>query len=82
MIPTVLLFGFLFGRWWKIAIPAAILGWPAFLVADGVVHGLPFAVAAGLLAAGNVAVGALAFQLVRRLIRPVAARARDVIPHS
>jgi hypothetical protein len=73
VIPTLLLVGLLFGRWWKIAVPVAVVGWPALLIATGVDSGFGFAVSAGLLAAANVAVGVLAFLAVRLLVRGAAA---------
>lgn len=69
VIPTVILVGLVFGRWWRIAIPVAVLGWPILLITTGVDSGLRFAVAAGLLAAANVLVGVLAYQGARLIIR-------------
>jgi hypothetical protein len=82
MIPTVILVGLLFGRWWKITIPIAVVGWPTLLIADGVDSGFGFAVAAGLLAAENVVVGVLAYQAVRLLVRGAAAVARRAASHN
>ena len=73
MIPTLLLVGLLFGRWWKIAVPVAVVGWPALLIATGVDSGVGFAVWAGLLAVANVVVGVLASQVVRLMVRGAAA---------
>jgi hypothetical protein len=78
VIPTVILVGLLFGRWWKITVPAAVLGWPTLLIASGVDSGFRFALAAGLLAAANVVLGVLAHQAVRLIVRRVAASARHV----
>jgi hypothetical protein len=69
VIPTVILLGLMFGRWWRIAIPVAAIGWPVLLITTGVDSGLGFAAAAGLLAAANVVVGVLAYQGIRRIIR-------------
>jgi hypothetical protein len=73
MIPTALLVGLLFGRWWKITVPIAVVGWPALLILTGVDSGFEFAAAAGLLAAANVVVGVLANQAVRSMVRRAAA---------
>jgi hypothetical protein len=73
VIPTLLLIGLVFGRWWKVAVPAAVIGWPILLIASGVDSGLRFAVTAGLLAAANVVVGALAYSALRLIARGFAA---------
>jgi hypothetical protein len=82
VIPTVLLVGLLFGRWWKITVPVAVLGWPTVLIASGVDSGFRFAVAAGVLAAANVVVGVLAYQAVRLIVRRAAALTRHVTSQS
>jgi hypothetical protein len=38
MIPTLLLFGLIFGRWWRLSLIAAAIGWPLLLVATGVMR--------------------------------------------
>ena len=76
MIPTLLLVGLVFGRWWRIAVPVAVLGWPVLLIATGVVHGLPFALVAGAFAAANVLVGVLANFAIRLFVRGVLTSAR------
>jgi hypothetical protein len=80
VIPTVLLVGLLFGRWWKITVSVAIVGWPALLILTHVDSGFAFAVAAGLLAAANVVAGVLAYQVVRLVVRRAAAFARHAAP--
>jgi hypothetical protein len=37
MIPTMILFGLVFGRWWRVTLVAAALGWPLLLVVIDVV---------------------------------------------
>lgn len=69
MIPTVILFGLVLGRWWRPTLLLAAFVWPAILVADGVMD-----VEAGLLAAAglgalNAAVGILIHQAVLGLTR-------------
>jgi len=76
VIPTVFFVGLLFGRWWKITVPVAVVGWPALLILTHVDSGFEFAVAAGLLAAANVAVGVLAYEAVRLIARRATAFAR------
>ena len=35
MIPTLILFGLLFGRWWRLALVIGAVGWPVLLLATG-----------------------------------------------
>jgi hypothetical protein len=65
VIPTMLLIGLVFGRWWRIVIPVAAIVWAGWLVIDGIGSGLPFAASAGLLAAANVGIGVVLFQAMR-----------------
>lgn len=65
MIPTLLLVGLVLGKWWRVAIPAATIGWMALLVATGTGSALGFAVVAALYAIVNVTAGVLVFQAVR-----------------
>jgi hypothetical protein len=68
MIPTLILVGLVFGRWWRIVIPAASVWWVATLISNGLGSGLHFALGAGLLAALNTAFGVLLFQAVRAAV--------------
>jgi hypothetical protein len=61
----LLLIGLVLGKWWRIVVPAAAVGWVVALVATGVGSGLAFALGAGLLAVANVIVGVLGFQSIR-----------------
>lgn len=79
MIPTLLLFGFLFGRWWKTALIVGTLGWLIILWADPGTRSFDpaFIVSAAALALANTAVGVVIHQLLRllwhllrRLIKP------------
>ena len=69
MIPTLLLVGLVLGTWWRVVIPAAAIGWAVLLLATGVDSGLPFAAAAAMLGAINVAVGVVVFQAARLSFR-------------
>jgi hypothetical protein len=71
MIPTLLLVGVVLGRWWRIVVPLAVIGWVVLLIATDVGSGLSFAVEAGLLAAANVIVGTLLNQAARALFHRV-----------
>lgn len=60
MIPTMIVFGVVLGRWWRFALVAAAVVWPV-LVADlvGLTVGLAGAAALGV---ANAALGVLAHQ--------------------
>ena len=46
MIPTMLVVGLVFGRWWRVTIPVGTLVWVVLLVATGTGSGLPFVLVA------------------------------------
>ena len=72
MIPTMVIFGLVAGRWWKTALVIGALGWAAILLLEGVItpSQIPGAMMFGL---ANTAVGVAIHQgvlcLVRRLRR-------------
>jgi hypothetical protein len=72
MIPTLLIVGLVLGRWWRVVIPAATLGWAVLLVATGVGSGLGFVFSASLIAIANVTLGVLVYQAARLLVHRVA----------
>lgn len=62
MIPTLILLGVLFGRWWRFAIAAAAIGWPLALVVTGVM-GIEWGLAgASMLAIANTLAGVVVYQ--------------------
>lgn len=69
MIPVVILFGLIFGRWWRSSLAAAALGWPALLLATDVMGVEPGLLGASGLAIANAGVGVLIHQGVLRMIR-------------
>jgi hypothetical protein len=73
VIPTLLLVGLLFGRWWRWVIPLGVLGWVLALMFTDVGSGLRFALSAGSFAVANLAVGVLVNQGVRASFRSLAA---------
>jgi hypothetical protein len=75
VIPTLLLIGLVFGRWWRAVIPLATIGWVIVLVSTGTGSGLAFAVEAAALAVANLVVGVLVFQGARAGLRAVRSRA-------
>lgn len=74
MIPTMILFGVIFGRWWRITLVAAALAWPLLLVATDVVGFSTSLIGAAALSVVNAGVGVLVHQAVlwgyRHLGRP------------
>jgi hypothetical protein len=64
VIPTMILLGFVLGRWWRPALGTAAVGWPLLLVATNVIDFDDGRVLAGaaVLAVANAGVGVLAHQ--------------------
>lgn len=76
MIPTMMSFGLLFGRWWKTSLILGVLGWPTLLLTEGTLHspeGILGAAGLGLL---NTLVGVVVHQVLRRALRALPARRR------
>lgn len=69
MIPTLILLGILLGRWWRSALVAACLYWPALLWIQGVVTRPGEIAGAALFALVNSAIGVGVHQLALRFIR-------------
>jgi hypothetical protein len=70
MIPTLILFGILCGRWWRAVLLAAAVGWPLLLLATGSAGlGPGQLVGAAALAVANTALGVLVHRGVWRLVR-------------
>jgi hypothetical protein len=69
VIPTLILFGLVFGRWWRSALVAATLGWAVVLVVGDVTGVEPELLGASGLAMANTGVGVLIHQGVLRMIR-------------
>ncbi len=69
MIPTMILFGLCFGRWWRAALVAAAVIWPLILLTNDVM-GLEWdLLLAGALAVANALVGVLVHQAVLVTVR-------------
>ncbi|SCL23483.1 hypothetical protein GA0070624_2745 [Micromonospora rhizosphaerae] len=69
MIPILIVFGLVFGRWWRLSIIAAALAWPGLLVAADVMDVEPGLLGASGLAIANTGVGVLVHQGIVRMIR-------------
>ena len=48
MIPTLILIGAVFGRWWRITLAVSAVGWPMLLVATGAMSVGPALAGAGI----------------------------------
>jgi hypothetical protein len=71
MIPTMIVFGLIFGRWWRAALIAAAVFWPALLVIDGVMGLSVGLLAAAAFGVANAGVGVAAHQAVLWVFRRV-----------
>jgi hypothetical protein len=74
VIPTMILFGLLLGRWWKTALGVGTASWAVLLWTQGLVDSPAEIAGAAALALANTAVGVMAHRgllvLVRRVRRP------------
>lgn len=73
VIPTMILFGIVLGRWWAPTVVFGAIFWPALLLASDVMGVEPGLLAAAGLGAANAAVGVLVHQAILWIIR----RARE-----
>jgi hypothetical protein len=80
MIPTLILFGLVLGRWWRPALAVAAVGWPAVLVAVDVMELEVGLVGAAALAVLNTGVGVVVHQAVWRAVRRLRDRQRAGTP--
>lgn len=62
MIPTMILFGVIFGRWWLITLAAAAVGWPLLLISTSVADVHAGLIWAAALAVVNAGIGVLVHQ--------------------
>jgi hypothetical protein len=69
MIPTLILAGLIFGRWWKATLIGAAIGWPLLLIATGVDIDIATTPVAAALGAANAALGVLVHRLLRLVAR-------------
>ncbi|HEX6335595.1 MAG TPA: hypothetical protein VFZ85_01455 [Jiangellaceae bacterium] len=76
MIPTLIVFGLVFGRWWRLSLAVAAVGWPAALVAGDVMELEVGLVGAAGVAVLNTGAGVLVHHAVRHAVRRIRARQR------
>ncbi|MGH8826048.1 MAG: hypothetical protein ACRDVZ_00340 [Jiangellaceae bacterium] len=69
MIPTLIVFGLIFGRWWRSSLVVGTLMWPVLLLATDTVSSGAETVSAAGLALLNTGVGVLTHQAVSKLVR-------------
>lgn len=69
MIPTLILFGLVFGRWWRFSIVLAAVGWPIILVLTDVMNLEWGLFGAAALAVVNTLVGVTVHQVVLLFVR-------------
>jgi len=69
MIPTLILFGLVFGRWWRLALLAAAIGWPVLLLAIGTATAGPDRIGAAGFAIANTGAGVTMHQGARWWVR-------------
>jgi len=65
----LILFGLAFGRWWRLSLIAAALGWPFLLVVTGVMSVDVGLIGAAGLAIANTGLGVLVHQGSLRAVR-------------
>ena len=76
MIPTLIVAGLIFGRWWRTTLIVAAVAWPIALLIDGIDLGFTGVLGAAVLGAANAAVGVLVHQALRQLVRTTTAARR------
>ncbi|GAA3381714.1 hypothetical protein [Cryptosporangium minutisporangium] len=69
MIPTLIVFGLVTGRWWRSSLIAAAVGWPVLLVTADVMGVEVGLLGASTLAVVDAAAGALIHQAIWRTLR-------------
>jgi hypothetical protein len=69
MIPTMLLYGLILGRWWKTCLVVGSLCWPLFLWLENIIDTHNEFLGATGLAALNTAVGVALHQSLLRLLK-------------
>jgi hypothetical protein len=69
VVPTLLVVGLLLGRWWRVVLPVATVGWHVSLVLAGIGTGLAFWLSAAAVGLANTAVGVAVNRLVTAAVR-------------
>ena len=69
MIPTLILFGLVFGRWWRLSLVTAAVAWPVLVVVDDTMDVEVALLGAAGLAVINTGIGVAVHQGVLRTLR-------------
>jgi hypothetical protein len=69
MIPTMILFGLVFGRWWRSTLIVGTVGWPVLLLTGDILQSAQEVAGAAALGFANTLVGVSVHQLVLRVVR-------------
>ncbi len=69
MIPVLIAFGLVFGRWWRTTLAVAVVSWPVALLATEVMDVSWELLGAAALALVNTAVGVLVHQALLHAVR-------------
>jgi hypothetical protein len=69
VIPTMIVFGLVLGRWWVLALALAAVVWPGLLVATGVMGFEPALLGGAVFGVANAAVGVLVHQALLWAVR-------------
>ncbi len=69
MIPTMILLGFVLGRWRWLSLVIAAVGWPVILLVTNALHVDYGLIEAAALATANAALGVLIYQGCARVLR-------------
>jgi hypothetical protein len=64
MVPTLLLFGLVLGRWWRTTLLAALIGWPLLLLVTTAIEPGWTILGAAAIGVVNTGVGVLIHQAV------------------
>lgn len=76
MIPTLILLGLIFGRWWRSTLVVAALGWPLLLVVHDVLDVRFGLLGAAALAVANTGAGILVHHAALQSLRSIRRRPR------
>jgi hypothetical protein len=68
MIPTMILFGLVLGRWWKVTVPLAAVTWPLLLVMSDIDLDRSEMAVSAFLGVANAAVGAALYLAAAGLV--------------
>ena len=74
MIPTMILFGLIFGRWWRSTLVVGTIGWAGLLMSESIVAPAQKVASAAALGFVNTLVGVAMHQGVLWLLRRVRTR--------